>query len=285
MSEADRQAKQAVVDIWTASPSGSDRARGEPGTRLNLESLLERSDSYAPWASEVLGLSDAPGLDLLDVGCGPGLELVRFARGGARVTGIDLVAAHVEQARKNLEALSLPGTVAEADAERLPFENRTFDRVISFNALQFTPAMERALREIHRVLRPGGDARVVVYHRDSVYFWLHFFLRRGILAGELLRYRSMSEVVSRNLPWTTPDALPMVHVQSRRSLRRQLERAGFTQVSTCVRGFFPDHSSLTAILARRFPSLRDGAAAERLGRVAGWYVAARGIRPPTPAQT
>jgi ubiquinone/menaquinone biosynthesis C-methylase UbiE len=285
VSEADRQAKQAVVDVWTASPCGSGGAGGELGTRRNLESLLEHSESYAPWASETLGRADAPGLDLLDVGCGPGLELVRFASAGARVTGVDLVAAHVEQARRNLEAMSLSGTVAIGDAERLNLEDRIFDRVISFNALQFTPSMERALGEIHRVLRPGGDARVVVYHRDSVYFWLHFFLRRGILAGDLIRYRSMSEVVSRNLPWTTSNALPMVRVQSRRGLKKQMERAGFTEVSTSVRGFFPDHSSLTAIVARRLPSLRDGATAERLGRVAGWYIAARGTRPPTPAQT
>jgi hypothetical protein len=64
-----------------------------------------------------------------------------------------------------------------------------------------------------------------------------------------------------------------------------LVRAGFTEVSTVVRGYSPYNSSLTAILASRFPSLRDRPVAERLGRLAGWYLAARGTRPPRPAQT
>jgi SAM-dependent methyltransferase len=285
MSRAEAKAKQAVVDVFTAWPSGSDGTDGEPGTLRHIQSLIERSERYAPWSAEVLGLNDAGDQDVLDVGCGQGVELVKFASRGARVTGVDLVPAHVEQARGSLEALSLNGEVLTGDAERLPFPDQSFDRVISFNALQFTPDMGAAVREIQRVLRPGGEARVVVYHRDSVYYWLGFFLRRGIAGRELFRYGSMSEVVSRNLPWTSPDALPVVHVQSRRGLRKLMAEAGLTDLSTTVNGFSPDHSELTALLARHLSSLRDGRAADVLGKVAGWYVGARGIRPPAPADT
>jgi hypothetical protein len=139
LSEASETAKQAVIDTWGERLSEPSGAEGEPGSRRYLESQLQRSHEYAPWKQEVLGLDTAAGIDLLDVGCGQGFELARLARAGARVTGVDLVPGHVAQARLNLETLSLGGSVIVADAERLTLEDASFDRVISNNALQFTP--------------------------------------------------------------------------------------------------------------------------------------------------
>jgi ubiquinone/menaquinone biosynthesis C-methylase UbiE len=245
-----------------------------PGSSEYLESLLASSIAFAPWQGEVLGIPDAGGLRVLDVGCGPGVELVRFARAGADVVGVDLVAVHVEQARAHLAAAGLGGEVSEADGEALPFPDRAFDRVVSANALQFTPDFGRAMREAHRVLRPGGDIRLVVYHRDSVYYWMHFVLTRGVLRGELPRHGSMADVLARNIPWASSGVLPTVRVFSRRSLRRALKEAGFRDVTTSVHGLAPDHFAPAASVVRRFPRTGKREVWDALGTAFGWYVAA-----------
>ncbi len=279
MSANPEQAKQAVLDTWSEGRSGSQGTEGEPGTAQYVESLVTQLARYAPWKRDALRQRDSAGLDVLDVGCGQGIELVEFARAGARVTGVDLVPAHVEQARRNLTALSLPGTVVRGDAERLELPDRSFDRVISNNALQFTPDLDRALGELLRVLRPGGEARIIVYHRDSIYYWLHFVAACGILRRQLFEHRSMSEVVARNLPWNDPESGLTVRVHSRRGLRKRMRAAGFEGVATSVHGFAPEHSALTVRLAGRVHSLRDGRAAEILDRLAGWYIVGLARRP------
>ena len=77
--------------------------------------------------SEVLAYDSAAGLSVLDVGCGQGIDLVRYARGGANVTGVDLTPRHVELARAHLAACGLRGEVVEGDAEELPFSDAMFD--------------------------------------------------------------------------------------------------------------------------------------------------------------
>ena len=108
---------------------------------------------------------------LLEVGCGIGTDLVRFARGGAYVTGIDLADRSVELARRNL---ALHGVAAQglcvADGEALPFDDDHFDVVYAHGVIQYTPDPARLISEARRVLKPGGQAIFMVYNR---YSWLN----------------------------------------------------------------------------------------------------------------
>src|SRR4051794_26352106 len=148
--------KRANIEQWTADPCGEVIAEGEPGTRSYFESLDAGREDYAPWMSDQLGYAGTRDLDVLDIGSGQGIDLVRYARAGAHVTGIDLTPRHCELARAHLQAMGLDGTVVNGDAERLPFQDASFDRVSSNGVLHHTPDMLAALREIRRVLRPGG---------------------------------------------------------------------------------------------------------------------------------
>ena len=107
---------------------------------------------------------------ILEVGCGIGTDLVRFARGGARVTGIDLAARSIELARRNvaLHGLRARG-LCVADGEALPFEDGHFDVVYAHGVLQYAANPARLVAEAHRVLEPGGEAIFMVYNR---YSWL-----------------------------------------------------------------------------------------------------------------
>jgi ubiquinone/menaquinone biosynthesis C-methylase UbiE len=224
---------------------------------------------------EALGYDATAGLDVLDVGCGQGIDLVRYARAGATVTGIDLTPRHVELARAQLAAQGLPGTVVLGDAEQLPFANDSFDRVSSNGVLHHTPDIEAALREIQRVLRPGGEARVILYNRASLHYWIHQVLYWGLMKGRLRSEGSMEGVLS-YVEHSSIGARPLVRVYSPRQARRLVREAGFDAVTTQVRHFHARDTGPTLFLEPLFPPLRDQRVLDRIGRAAGWYVIARG---------
>ena len=118
----------------------------------------------------LVGFDGYAGKDVLEVGCGAGTDLVRFARGGARVTGVDLSASAIALARQNFAQQGLTANLQEADGEQLPFEDRGFDLVYAHGVVQYTTDPAALVHECHRVLRPGGQAVFQVYNRIS---WLN----------------------------------------------------------------------------------------------------------------
>ena len=110
------------------------------------------------------------GKQVLEVGCGAGTDLVRFAKGGAHVTGVDLSSSAIALARQNFAQHGLEADLREADGERLPFANDSFDLVYAHGVVQYTPDDRALVRECHRVLKPGGQAVFQVYNRIS---WLN----------------------------------------------------------------------------------------------------------------
>ena len=110
------------------------------------------------------------GRRVLEVGCGAGVDLVRFARGGAEVTGVDLARPAIDLARANFEQQGLQGEFRVADGEQLPFPDDSFDLVFAHGVVQYTPNPQRLVDECRRVLKPGGDAIFQVYNRVS---WLN----------------------------------------------------------------------------------------------------------------
>jgi len=227
-------AKRRAIEQWTADPIGAHHSEGTPGTLDYFERLLAASAEHAPWMHVALDIAGSAGLDVLDVGCGQGVDLAQYARVGAHPTGVDLTPRHVELANAHLLALGLEGRALEGDAERLPLPDESFDRVSSNGVLHHTPDLDAALREIHRVLRPGGEARVIVYNRNSFHYWLAQVLWLGLIRGWLVRERSMERVLSRGVEHSSIGARPLVRVYSPRAMRRRLRDAGFTHVSTEV---------------------------------------------------
>jgi ubiquinone/menaquinone biosynthesis C-methylase UbiE len=272
---SDTAYKQATVEQWTADPCGEVGATGDTGTRDYFASLDAARTDYAPWMAEQLDYGHTSGMDVLDVGCGQGIDLVRYARAGARVTGIDLTPRHVELARQHLEAAGLQGEVVLGDAEQLPFEDSSFDRVSSNGVLHHTPDIAAALREIRRALRPGGEARVIVYNRASFHYWISQVLYWGVYKRRLFKEGSMEAVLS-HVEHSTIGARPLVRVYSPRQARALMRDAGFTAVTTQVRQFKAQDTFITLFLEPFVKSLRDPNVLDRIGRVGGWYVIASG---------
>ena len=110
------------------------------------------------------------GKKVLEVGCGAGVDLVRFARGGARVTGVDLAASAIDLACANFSQQELTGDFRVVDGEQLPFPDDAFDLVYAHGVVQYTANPRRLVDECRRVLQPGGQAIFQVYNRVS---WLN----------------------------------------------------------------------------------------------------------------
>jgi SAM-dependent methyltransferase len=110
------------------------------------------------------------GKRVLEVGCGGGTDLVRFAKGGAVATGVDLSSSAIDLARANVAQQGLSADLREADGEHLPFPDDAFDVVYAHGVVQYTADDRALVDECRRVLKPGGMAVFQVYNRIS---WLN----------------------------------------------------------------------------------------------------------------
>src|SRR6266481_7279809 len=159
--------KERVRAFWQAHPCGtkfSDAEMGSPEFFERVEAHRYTKEWHIPEAADFAG---ARGSSILEIGCGMGTDGAQFAQAGAQYTGIDLTQAAIDLARKRFELSGLVGEFRVADAENLDFADASFDRVYSHGVLNHTPDTARAISEIHRVLKPGGQATIMLYHRGS----------------------------------------------------------------------------------------------------------------------
>jgi ubiquinone/menaquinone biosynthesis C-methylase UbiE len=109
-----------------------------------------------------------PRMRVLDVACGTGNAAFPAARAGAQVTGLDLVPKLLEQGRAKANAEGLAIEWVEGDAEQLPFEDGSFDRVLSTVGHMFAPRHQRVADEMVRVCRPGGRIATATWTPEGV---------------------------------------------------------------------------------------------------------------------
>ena len=141
------------------------------GTRAFFDDLDDYRYDKLRYLPQLVDFSAYQGQRLLEVGCGIGTDLVRFATGGACVTGVDLAQTAIDLAHQNF---ALHGLTAEelrvANGEALPYPDATFDVVYGHGVVQYTADAAQLIRECHRVLKPGGTGIFMVYNRVS---WLN----------------------------------------------------------------------------------------------------------------
>jgi SAM-dependent methyltransferase len=211
--------KERVRSYWEGEPCGTKTATAPFGTREFFAQVEAERDRLEPYIADFARFGDWAGKDVLEVGVGLGTDFVRFVRAGARGVGIDLTEASVAAVRQRLELEGLDAEVRVADAESLPFDDASFDLVYSYGVLHHTPDTRRAVDEVRRVLRPVGEARIMLYSRRS---WLALgaWLRWGLARGR---------------PWASISDVLAVHLESpgtKAYTRRELDElfAGFSSV-------------------------------------------------------
>ena len=188
-------AKQKVHDFWDEKACGED---------LYLEALdatgyARQADMrYAlePYITEFAGFSSSKGKKVLEIGVGLGADHQRFAENGATLYGIDLTPRAISHTRRRFSLLNLHSTLEIGDAEALDFPDGYFDIVYSWGVIHHSPDTRNAVTEIHRVLKPGGSAKIMIYHKYSV-IGAMLWLRYALLSGS--PFKSLEDIYSDHL--------------------------------------------------------------------------------------
>lgn len=187
--------KEAVRQFWNDASCGEKlylQSRGASG----YANQAERRYELEPYILEFADFDNAKGKDVLEIGVGLGADHSRFAAAGARLTGVDLTERAIAHTALRLESAGLSSRLLTADAERLPFDNESFDIVYSWGVLHHSPNTPKAMEEVWRVLKPGGSARVMIYHRYSIVGYM-LWLRYALLKGR--PFTSLDSIYSRYL--------------------------------------------------------------------------------------
>ncbi len=194
---------------------------------------------------------------VLEVGCGVGIDLAKFAEAGAEVTGIDISEMSVGLAHRNFELRGLKPDIRVMDVERLEFGADTFDVVYGHGLLPYVDNVQQAIDEVHRVLKPGGEAILQVYNRRS---WLYV----------------LSKVMNTKLEHQ--DA-PAFHIESPREFRRML--AKFKRCELILERFPVKTRLHTGLKGSLYNSLFVGAfnsLPRAWVRPLGWHMIARATK-------
>jgi ubiquinone/menaquinone biosynthesis C-methylase UbiE len=188
--------KELVREHWEREPCGTTTSQAEPGTPEFYAEVERERYRLEPYIHSFAEFERWRGRRVLEVGVGLGTDFVRFVRAGAEAVGVDLTEAAVAAVRERLSQECLSAEVLVADAEQLPFEDASFDLVYSYGVLHHTPDTEAAVAEVRRVLRPDGEARIMLYSRRSWFAfgaWALWGLGRG------RPWRSIASVLSDHL--------------------------------------------------------------------------------------
>jgi SAM-dependent methyltransferase len=166
--------QQAVRQYWETHIHDLEITRHPPGSAGFFADLEQYHFEKLHHLPRLIPFDQYRGRRVLEVGCGAGTDLIRFARGGAIPTGIDLAASSIALARRNFSLEGLRAELLVADGEQLPFAARRFDLVYAHGVVQYTTDAGALVDECRRVLKPGGTAIFQVYNRIS---WLNALSR------------------------------------------------------------------------------------------------------------
>ncbi len=246
MKPAPGSTVDTVREFWQAHINNEYYTEAERASDSYFDDIEQRRYDTHYHLPELFESLDGAGLRLLEVGCGIGVDSIQLARRGFAVTAVDLTENALAVARQFAAHRGASIDFRLGNAEGLDFPDQSFDAVYSFGVLHHTPDIERSVAEVHRVLRPGGTAHVMLYHRDSLVNLVHRALR--------LPYES---------PADRQDHCPVVYTFSRsgvRNLFRDFSSVDVHSAYPFTYGFGPLTTKLP--LAVRRP----------LGRTIGWHL-------------
>ena len=209
------------------------------------------------------------GKRVLEIGCGLGAHAQLLSEAECNLTCIDLTEKGVTNTRRRLNLRGLHADIRQMDAEHLDFPDGEFDFVWSWGVIHHSADTEGIIRNVFRVLKPGGEFRLMVYHRRSISGL--YCLARGLFAGRFFKGMSVQQVLS-----SYSDGY-LARFYTRRELRELLMHCGFSQVDTRVLGQksellpLPGKGASGRVKHALLRILPDGLA-ERALSVAGYFL-------------
>jgi ubiquinone/menaquinone biosynthesis C-methylase UbiE len=241
--------KNEVHDFWQQESCGEVYAAGRTVDE-QLQSQARRRYELEPYIPAFARFAEARDRRVLEIGVGMGADHFEWARQSPRsLTGIDVTRRALDHTRNRFALHDLPSRLARADAEHLPFHDNSFELVYSWGVLHHSPDTERAIGEVHRVLAPGGIARVMIYHHRSIVGAL-LWVRFGLLRGR--PFRSLTDLYANHLE--SPGTKAYSTAECRRLFRsfRRVTARPLLSFADLLQGNAGDrHGGRVMMLARR----------------------------------
>jgi SAM-dependent methyltransferase len=200
-----------VARYWNTRIHDLEMTTHAVGTREFFDDLDDYRFDKLHYLPKLVDFNGFAGKQVLEIGCGIGTDLVRFAKGGARVTGIDLAQTSIDLARQNF---ALHDVTAEelrvADGAALPFDRASFDVVYAHGVVQYAADAPALVAEAHRVLRPDGLAIFMVYNRVSWLQAMSKVMKVGLEHGDapVLQLYSIPEFRALLAPFREVEIVP-----------------------------------------------------------------------------
>jgi len=161
---------QDIQTYWNGRIHDLEMTEETVGTKEFFDDLDAYRYDKLRYLPKVVDFNGFSGKKLLEIGCGIGTDLVRFAKGGADVTGVDLSETAIDLAKENFHLHDIKGKFLIGNGEALEFPDNHFDVVYAHGVLQYTANIQKMINEAHRVLKPGGLFIGMVYNRKG---WLN----------------------------------------------------------------------------------------------------------------
>ncbi len=203
--------KNAVQAYWNKRPCGFAEVESDAGPETGFARHARLRYAREPEILEFARFERWRDCRVLEIGVGIGADYTRFLRAGARATGVDLSSQSIRLAFQNALAQGLAPQLSNADAESLPFAEAGFDLVYSWGVLHHSPDLQRTIREVHRVLKPGAECRIMLYNRRSL-LALQCYLRYGL--GRLHPFAPLSRLISDHIESPGTQALTKKEVHA-----------------------------------------------------------------------
>ena len=168
----------SVYKFWNDRPCNIKHSNKEIGTKEYFVEVTNRKYLVESHIIDFANFKNYDNKTVLEVGCGIGTAAQSFIEHGAIYTGIDLSDKSVELANKRLTVFNLKGTIYKSNIEELNNVNDTqFDLIYSFGVLHHTPNIEKSIKNIYNMLKPGGEFKLMLYAKNS---WKYFEIIEGL---------------------------------------------------------------------------------------------------------
>ena len=187
---------KSVHKFWNSESCGERYAVGnddvekflaEENSRYSLEPYIKLFGEFEKFKDK----------NVLEIGVGFGCDHSQIAKNKPKhLTGVDLTDRAIENTKYRFHLLNLKSTLKTDNAENLSFKSESFDAVYSWGVLHHSPNTRQCFKEVYRVLKPGGVAKIMIYHKYSPVGWM-LWLKYGLLSGK--PFKKMKDIYFNHL--------------------------------------------------------------------------------------
>lgn len=168
-----------IRNFWDSQPCGTTHINLPPQSREYFVEFDKFFEAFYPYYLPFLNLEQMRGQRVLEIGLGSGFSLHRIAEVARECYGLDLSAHTLDLNRARDRHFKVGFNLIHASATQIPLADNSFDFVISVGCLHHIPEIAMAVTEIHRILKPGGIFKGMVYNRHSYRYHVYIpFSRR-----------------------------------------------------------------------------------------------------------